>query len=279
MTATRTRSLPTALCALALSLPALSGAQTRDVSETIALDSGGRLSVDGSKGSITLTAWDRDEVQVQARIEAPKNVSGDYAQRAVDATKVRVTGGGGSVAIRSDYADVPKRSTGDGRSIPEIHYEIRAPKNIRLSVDSDRGPLRIEGFEGSFEIDADRGEMALSNLTGEMRVDVDRGSDSRIASLRGSFRIDADRTNVRMDDLRIESDSQLEIDRGDVSIDLDPSQGLNLKAELSRRAELETELPVTTRSIGDDEFEGTLNGGGPELYIESDRGSITLESR
>ena len=77
MTVTRIRSLTTALCALALTLPALSGAQTKDFSETVPLDSGGRLRVEGSKGSITLTAWDRNEVEIGMTVEAVFKAKGE----------------------------------------------------------------------------------------------------------------------------------------------------------------------------------------------------------
>ncbi len=274
-----TRSITVSLCALALALPTLAAAQTKNFTETVPLDAGGRLHVDGSKGSISLTAWERNEVEIRARIEAPSNVDGDYAKRAVEATTVRVEGSGSSVEIRSDYSEVPERSgRWNGKSVPEIHYEIRAPKNLRLSVDSDRGPASITGFEGEIEIDVDRGEVDLRELTGRIAIDIDRGSDSRMSSIRGSFVVDADRTNLRMRDIRIESDSRLDIDRGDVEIGIESSQGLNLRTDLSRRADFETELPLTMSSLDGRDFEGTINGGGPELYIGSDRGSIRLHT-
>lgn len=43
------------------------------------------------------------------RIEPPQNVSADYAQRAVEATRIEVSGGGQSVRIEPDYSDVPYR--------------------------------------------------------------------------------------------------------------------------------------------------------------------------
>lgn len=268
-----------AILAVALVLPMPAASQTREFDETVQLNAGGRLRVEGSKGSITITAWDRDEVEIRARIEASEDIDADYARRSVDATTVDVTGTSQSVSIRSNYDDVPRRSSfwrGDSRSIPEIHYVIRAPRQLNLFVESDRGPAALTGFDGRITLDADRGDVDLRDLTGEIRIAIDRASETQMSGIRGSFDIEADRTNIRLYDVLIESSSRLEVDRGDVEIAVGASQGLTLRAELSRRASFNSELPVTLSSLDGEDLRGTINGGGPELLIESDRGSVQL---
>lgn len=275
----RVRTTVAVVFAMALVVPLPAAAQTSEFNETVPLSAGGRMRLEGSKGSITITSWDREEVEIRALIEAPDNVDADYARRAVDATTVDVTGTPASVSIRSNYDDVPRRSSfwnGNSRSVPYIHYEIRAPRQLDVFVESDRGPTAISGFVGEITLDADRGDIDLRDLTGEIRIAIDRGSESRLAAIRGSFDIEADRTDIRMHDVLIENNSRLEIDRGDVEIGVGASQGLTLRAELSRRGTFDSELPLTLSSLDGEDFRGTINGGGPELLIESDRGSVRL---
>lgn len=277
----RVRTTVTVVFATALVLPLPAAAQTREFNETVPLVAGGRLRVDGSKGSITITSWDREEVEIRARIEASSDVDADYARRAVDATTVDVTGTPQSVSIRSNYDDVPRRSRfwgGNSRSLPDIHYVIRAPHRLDLYVESDRGPAVLAGFDGRITLNADRGDIDLRNLTGEIRIEIDRGSESRVTAMRGSFDIKSDRTDIRMHDVLIENDSRLEIDRGDIEIEVGASQGLALRADLSRRASFDSELPLTLSSLDGEDFRGTINGGGPELFIESDRGAVRLNA-
>ena len=275
----RTRTLLASVVVVTIGVSAPGSAQTREFSETVPLESGGSLRLEASKGSVTVTAWEREEVEIRARIEAPREVSDDYARRAVDATTVDVTGTSRSVRVRSNYEGVPTRAgfwDWDSRTVPSIHYEIRAPRKLSLSVRSDRGPTSLAGFEGRIELDADRGEVDLRDLTGEIRLVIDRGQDSTLSVIRGSFDLEADRTNVRMREVRIEDDSRLDIDRGDAEIDLAAAQGLTLRTDLSRRADFDSELPLTLGSLNGRSFDGTINGGGPELFIESDRGSVRL---
>ena len=271
-----------AALAVALMLPAGAFAQERVFDQTVPLAPGGRLSVDSSKGSLQLTGWDREEVEVHARIEAPHNVSDDYARRAVEATRIEVTGSGQSVRIEPDYSDVPNREdrwNDNSRSIPFIHFEIRAPRNVRLVAESDRGPATISGFDGELDIETDRGVASLSDLGGRIDVEIDRGDQSRFANITGSFDLEVDRTDITMRNVTIEGDSRVEIDRGDLEIDLPADQALTILADMSRRAEFESNFPVTMESMDGRDFRGTINGGGPELSIESDRGRVSLRSR
>src|SRR5262245_9368329 len=124
---------PAGLAALALSVAA--GAQASDIKEvhkTLALDRDGRVSVHTYKGSVTVTTWDRPEVQVDARIEPGSDDREDREK--VQWTEVRISGGGSSARIHSDYDDVKRHSRGflglfdwDSGTLPLIHYQIHMP--------------------------------------------------------------------------------------------------------------------------------------------------------
>ena len=267
--------------ALITTLPAGPSAQSRVFDQTVPLASGGRLAVESNRGSLQLTGWNRDEVEIHVRIEPPQNVSADYARRAVEATRIEVSGGGQSVRIEPDYSDVPYREdrwNDNSRSIPFVHFEIRAPRQIRLVAESDRGPATIGGFEGDLDIEVDRGDANLSDLSGRITVDIDRGDHSRFSDISGSLDLEFDRTDVTMRNITIDGDSLIEIDRGEIEIALPADQALTIVTDLSRRAEFDSDFPVTMESMDGRDFRGTINGGGPELSIESDRGRVRLRS-
>ncbi len=282
---------------LALSFSVGLSAQDRTFEDTVTLEPGGSLSLDTTRGSVQLTSWDRPTVEIRARIERPPRVDDDYARRAVAGTTIEVTGGGRSVRIRSDYSGVPRRGGlfWRARSVPRVHYEIRAPRQLDLDLDIDRSDTTVEGFEGrlvldfdrsdldardlagTIVLDLDRGELRASGLAGSITLDLDRGQRVVLDGVRGSLNLDIDRTNVTMRDVRIDDDSRVEIDRGDLDVELAGDQALTIEANLSRRADLSSDLPVTMRRTGRT-FHGTINGGGPELRIEADRSDTWLRT-
>ena len=112
------------LLLLILAAPAVAGAQGDTFEETVPLEPGGHLTIDASGGSVLLLAWDQPQVEIQARIEAPAGVDGDYARDIVNATAVDVRTSGGAISIRNDFSEVERRGFFDRRrTMPDVHYE------------------------------------------------------------------------------------------------------------------------------------------------------------
>jgi hypothetical protein len=273
-------------CALLVICSGMVTAQDKEFSRTVALDPGGSLRVEGSKGSMRITGWDRSEVEIRARIEVPRREDADYARRVVEATRIDVAGQGGSVTVATNYDDVPERdgvmgwALGRGdRTVPAVHYEIHAPRRIALAIDSDRGPAAISGFEGRFDFVVDRGELHLSEASGELRLEIDRGDRSRIDGFRGSLTIEADRTDLDIDAQALDRDSRIEIDRGDVEVRLPEGQGLTVHTDISRRGDFRTDFPIEWSTSDPRHSQGRINGGGTALTVESDRATIELRRR
>ena len=282
-------------------VPALSScvalsAQDRTFEDTVTVEPGGSLSLETKRGSVRLTSWDRPLVEIRARIEPRRGlgVDADYARRAVEGTTIEVEAGGRSVRIRSNYDGVPRhRLFGGSRDVPRVHYEIRAPRQLDLDLDIDRSDTMVQGFEGRLEFDLDRSDLDASDLSGtisidlaraklearalsgDLTLDLDRGQRVVVDGFTGSLRLDIDRTTVTLRDVRIDDDSDVEIDRGDLDVELAPTQALTIEASLTRRADFSSDLPVTMQRTEHD-FHGTINGGGPVLRIEADRSEIRL---
>jgi hypothetical protein len=258
-------------------------AQTRTVEKALQLRPGGNLSITATKGTLKLTAWDRDQVEVRARIEAAGWMRDeDYARRAVEATKVDITGGGDSVTIRSNYADVPAERSfwgGESRGIPDIHYEIRAPKKVQLWLDIDRTNSEVGGFDGRVRIEADRSELDVRAISGELRVDIDRGGRSRFENVAGSFVLDGDRTDIDIAVAKLTDRARLELDRGEAEIRVPPDQPITLRTDIERRGSFRSDLPLQAAGGTERSPEGTINGGGPLLTVIAHRARVELRGR
>jgi hypothetical protein len=253
-------------------------AQSKVFEKTVGMSPGGILRLNADRGSVRLTGWERNEVEVRARIEADRSLDSGSARRAVDGTTVDVITIGADVAIRGNYENVPREMWlfGDFQTKPNIHYEIRAPRRADLRLEIDRADSTITGFEGRLDLQADRSVIDARDLTGPMRITLDRAGDSSFRNIRGSFNIEADRTNVRVDVAQLQAPSAIEIDRGDIDMSMSRAQGFDLDARLTRRATPDTSLPVQTRSFQRENPSGPVNGGGPRLAIDADRSRIRL---
>jgi len=252
-------------------------AQSKVIEKTVSLTPGGVLRLEAQRGSVRLMGWDRDQVEVRARIEPERSWRTEDARTVVEETTVDILGDGtNEVTIRGNYYKVPSLSRLFGDLIPNIHYEIRAPRRSDLRLNIDRSNSVISGFQGRMDLEADRSVIDAADITGPMRARLDRAGDSSFRNLRGSFDIQADRTNVRLDVVSLDTSSRIGIDRGDIDMSLARGQGVELSTSLSRRVSFDTNLPLQLRSSRRENPSGTINGGGPRLSIEADRSSVRL---
>ena len=268
-------------------------AQERTFRHTMEFQAGSLLQLEADRGSVRLTSWDRPSAEIVARIEPPGGVGDDYARQAVDGTAIEVRGNRRSARIRTDYRGVPRRGLLGNRRLPRVHYDIRVPRQLDLDLEIDRAATTIEGFEGRLLLDLDRsdldardlggavtlqfdrGRFQAGGLAGSIAITLDRAREVMLDGVRGDLRLEADRTDVTVLDLAVEDDSAVEMDRGDLDIALAAGAGVTIDVSTTRRSGFSIDLPGAIESRGGD-FRGDVNGGGPALRIEADRGAVRV---
>ena len=114
-----------ALMALALTVSA-SAQVTEEFHRTVPLSSNGRVSLDNVNGGVTITGWERNDVQ----IDAVKKAS---SQEKLNEARIEVDASSDSVHIRTRYPE------GHNNNNPaSVTYELtcRAPQGSTASISS-----------------------------------------------------------------------------------------------------------------------------------------------
>lgn len=272
------KALMTGILLLAASA-ALSGQSAKEFSNTLALEPGETLSIKTYKGSIHLSSWEKNQVYVTATIEAPEHVSAEYAQATVEATRVEMRRSGSGVHIESDYEDVPSdrsRWFGTSKTLPYVHYQIRAPRSLRLRLDDYKSDIEVYGLDGDLDINTYKGNLEGRDLAGDIRLETYKGV-ARISALRGGLDVETYKGNVDLDVDILEADSRFETYKGDITLHLPPSQGASIRADLDKRAAFRSDFSMDRRYRSKNGFEADLNGGGPRILFKSHKGDIRLE--
>jgi len=152
------------LTAVALALVLAQGAPARQstpqTDETVAVQRGGRLSVNNFAGDVIIRTWDKDSVHVVARHQPRARVS------------VRPTSAG--VSITSSGAAGPA----------SVDYEITAPSWMPVRVEGTYNFVTVEGaqaevyastVQGDVVIKGGTGTVTAKSVQGEVQVDGARG--------------------------------------------------------------------------------------------------------
>lgn len=246
------------------------------VQRTLPLKAGGELRVENDRGSTTIDAWDKDEVN----IEAVKHFEGgDTAMRDrwLRETEVRIENTSSFVGVKVVRPN--NFCVGWCNYNAWVDVKISAPRKLALNVSSDRTTTRITGIQGAMRITGDRSTIDVRNTSGSVHIKTDRGTvNLRDVDVRDSIDISSDRAAVDIYATHFSAGGRLETDRAPITLRIPSDTALNVEVENDRRSVFHSDFPMTTNgSFGRGTMRGTINGGGPTLHMQTDRGTISLQ--
>lgn len=127
---------------------------------SVTIPASSSFEVDASpNGGIEVEAWDRDEIQIEAKVETQARQSGD-ARRLADEIDVIVERDG----IDTDGPESHRR--GDGWS---VSYRLKVPRRIDLELRSVNGGIALEGVSGRIDLRTTNGGLSIRDVAGDVR--------------------------------------------------------------------------------------------------------------
>src|SRR5580704_13960626 len=139
-----------------------SHAYEKDFHYSYALKPGGRLTVENFNGSVEITGWDKDTVEIDGR-----QYASTLALR--DAIKIDVAASDGLVEIRTIRPAERHGNMG-------VKYIIRAPRRVNLDrIVSTNGALKVDEVEGIIRLRTTNGSIRASRVHGDLEAGTTTG--------------------------------------------------------------------------------------------------------
>jgi len=233
----------------------LSAADSKDIHRTFPLDSRGHVTIDTYKGSIHVSTWDRNEVDVDVRIEE----DGDVFAQSVTHADVRFDASRSDIRITSDNQWTFFL---DGVA-PLYRYTIHMPQTASLRIKDYKSESEVNDLAADLQVETYKGSLQLRNHAGGLLVNTYKGDiRAEFATVSAPVRIDTYKGGI---DLRLPRDS-----RFDLSTDLG-RRGGDPDSDFARY--------VRTSNLRDRTHRSQVNGGGPEVKVRSYKGEFRLRAR
>lgn len=226
---------------------------TEEFHQTYALNPAGSVELRNVNGDVRVTAWDRNEVKVDAVKSAHTKERLDEAQIVVEAT-------GNRVFIKTQYPEHDLTFSDDNVNNPaSVEYTLMVPRGARLN--------RIELVNGSLEISGVAGEVHASCVNGRLTA-RDLAGDSKLSSVNSGVEASFTRMPSRLAlksvngtvELTVPSDVNAEVTAKTVNGAIDNDFGLHVHHG---------------RYVGHD-LRGQIGSGGPHIDLENVNGMIDL---
>ena len=142
--------------------------------QTYPFTANGRVSLENINGSVRISSWDRNEVQVIA-------VKRAYNRERLAEAQIDVTATPDAIRIKTRYPDrnqhFEKDERGRYNNPASVDYTVTVPRKARLeSISLINGSLDIEGVEGDVSGSSVNGRVAAKGLMGTTKLSTVNGS-------------------------------------------------------------------------------------------------------
>lgn len=277
---------------------------TQDFHYSYPLQAGGRVSVDNSNGSIEISGWDQNTIDISgtkyartAELRDALKIEIDHTSDTVHIRTVRPSDRRGNMGAKY-IIKVPRRTqlervASSNGSIHTIDVEgparlktsnggVRA-ENLRgsLDVQTSNGGIDVQGLEGSASLHTTNGRVHAEGVRGAVEADTSNGGISvRLTKPETGRPVKLETSNGSVE-LTMESLDQNEVhvstSNGGITVRLPSSIGANLNAH-SSNSSISTEFEVATSgSVDKHHLEGKIGSGGPEIDLSTSNGSIRVQ--
>ncbi len=216
----------------------------------------GKLAVDAApNGGIRVTAWDRNEILVRARVEAWGDSLEDARSRL---SEIRIETAGSKVR-----ANGPRSGVGGkwGDQKWSVTYEVFTPAQQDLYLNSTNGGISVANVRGNIAFQTTNGGINLAAVNGTVKGHTTNGG-----------------INVELAGSRWEgAGMDVETTNGGVTLAIPASFQANVHAQTTNGG-LHSDFPgaATDRDHGPRRMDLKLGNGGPAVNLQTTNGGIRI---
>ena len=243
-----------AFTATAQASPDRSGGFSEEFHQTYPLSATGSLQLKNISGHVQISAWDRNEVKVDA-------VKWAGTKERLDEAKIVVEPSADRIAIRTEYPHEDLTFNSDSRDNPaSVDYTITLPRSARID--------EVKLVNGNLTIDGIAGEVHASCVNGRLKA-TGLGSASRLSDVNGT--LEAAFAQLPSGTLELHDVN------GRLSLTLPSDVQATVKANTVNGSITNNfDLPVQKgRHVGS-RLEGQLGNGGTEVSLHNVNGRIEI---
>jgi DUF4097 and DUF4098 domain-containing protein YvlB len=222
--------------------------------QTYPITPDGRIDLDNLNGPVHISAWDRNEVKVDA-------VKSAYSKERLDEAQIIVDAGKEHVSIRTQYPDHDHTFNWGSHDNPaSVEYTLTVPRPAALDeIKLVNRSLDITGASGEVHASCINGRMEAKNLAGRAELSTINGRLDATFDELPSSEVELKSVNGALE-LTIPSDSRAEIEASTISGEIDNNLGLD----------------VSHHGFVGHDLRGELGSGGTHIKLEEVNGRIEI---
>ena len=221
---------------------------TQDFHRTVPLSSTGRISLENMNGDVTVTGWERNEVQIDAVKKARD-------QQTLDGASIEVDASSDAVHIKTKYLEGHHNN-----NLATVTYELHVPRMARFDhIDLMNGSLEVSKVNGEIDANLMNGKSDIRDLSGRLTVSAVNGT------ITASFH--------SLDNVK---EIHLKSVNGAINLGLPASPNADISVSTVNGG-ITTDYPLQVKGkFMGHHLDGTLGSGGTHIEISNVNGSVRI---
>ncbi len=237
-----------------------------EFSKVVPLSAQGTFSLDNVNGSVAVTTWTEQKVEIKA-VKSTAKAAENLAK-----VKIEVESTASSVSVKTIYPEHDQTGV-------SVTYDVKVPEGTELSrVSSVNGKVSLTGPFGKASATTVNGDISASKASGELSFSTTNGNIEAL-NVKGMIRSNTVNGSIKLSVGALENGIKAETVNGGITLQVSPAQELNadLKAE-TVNGSISLDFPVTLQGLVKTKhaLEGKLGKGGPQISLKTVNGSIHL---
>ena len=215
--------------------------------------SGRSIAVDGRQnGGVRVFGWDRDQVQVTARMQAQDRTDAEARELL---SRIRIVADERGVRAEGPSADRDY----EGWS---VSYHVNVPRRFDLDLAAHNGGLSVAGVSGKLALDTHNGSVGLVDVGGDVRAQTHNGS------------LSVQLSGTQWDGTGLDAETR----NGSVRLAIPAQYAAQLETG-TVNGSIRTDIPVTVSGRISQRLSIPLGGGGRTIRAVTTNGSVSITRR
>jgi DUF4097 and DUF4098 domain-containing protein YvlB len=235
--------------------------------KTLPLKAGERFSLDSVNGSVTVSTWKQDKVEISA-VKIARDNENDLKD-----VEIRVEQSAGQVSVKAIWPKFRRHFN------VNVNFEIKVPEGVILQgAETVNGSVEVSGRYARAQTETTNGSVTVQDASGEFEVSTTNGS-IQVSRFEGKLEAETTNGNIRLEEMKFKGAISAETTNGSIVLAISTPEALNanLSADTTN-GHISVDFPITLKSLSHSRrhVEAEIGQGGPDISLETTNGSIHI---
>jgi DUF4097 and DUF4098 domain-containing protein YvlB len=229
--------------------------------KTIEAEDGATLEVRNRNGSIEISSWDNDYIDVYAIKRSA------FGRSELEKVDIRVQSDG-DIIIQTEYLQRNARVS--------VNYEIRVPVGLEVTkVNSSNGRISLRKIRGDVTAETSNGSIEIRDVNGSVSAKTSNGK-VHISGVTGIREVKTSNGSISVEIPEILDDITIRTSNGSIKLYLPGELNADLDLSTSNGKVNTHGLEVFFRSFSNTHLNGKIGEGGSIIQVTTSNGSIDM---